>query len=61
MGHIGICGLYAIEERRDYFLATLMFIPGTAHVYLCTQIVMDFEGNGYVTKGTSGMNVYLPK
>ena len=32
-------GLYTIEERRDYFLAPLMFksIHGLAPAYLCTQ------------------------
>ena len=32
-------GLYTIEERRDYFLATLMFksIHGLAPAYLCNQ------------------------
>ena len=55
-------GLYTIEERRDYFLAMLMFksIYGIAPAYLCNQIVMNFDTNGYDTRGTDGMNVYLP-
>ena len=55
-------GLYTIEERRDYFLAMLMFksIHGIAPAYLCNQIVMNFDINGYDTRGTDGMNVYLP-
>ena len=55
-------GLYIIEERRDYFLAMLMFksIHGIAPAYLCNPIVMNFDINGYDTRGTDGMNVYLP-
>ena len=55
-------GLYTIEERRDYFLAMLMFksIHGIAPAYLCNQIVMNFDINGYDTRGTDSMNVYLP-
>ena len=55
-------GLYTIEERRDYFLAMLMFksIHGIAPAYLCNQIVMNFDINGYDIRGTDGMNVYLP-
>ena len=56
-------GLYTIEERRDSFLATLMFksIHGLAPAYLCNQAVMNFDVNGYDTRGTDNMNVYLPK
>ena len=56
-------GLYTIEERRDYFLATLMFksVHGLAPAYLCNQVVMNFDVNGYDTRGTDSMNVYLPK
>ena len=56
-------GLYTIEERRDYFLATLMFksIHGLAPAYLCNQVVKNFDVNGYDTRGTDSMNVYLPK
>ena len=55
-------GLYTIEERKDYFLATLVFksIHGLAPAYLCNQ-VMNFDVNGYDTRGTDSMNVYLPK
>ena len=56
-------GLYTIEERRDYFLATLMFksIHGLAPAYLRNQVVMNFDVNGYDTNGTDSMNVLLPK
>ena len=55
-------GLYTIEGRRDYFLAMLMFKPihGIAPAYLCNQIVVNFDINGHDTRGTDGMNVYLP-
>ena len=55
-------GLNTIEERREYFLAMLMFksIHGIAPAYMCNQIVMNFDINGYDTRGTGGMNVYLP-
>ena len=55
-------GLYTIEERGDYFLTMLMFksIHGIAPAYLCNQIVMNFDIKGYDTRGTDGMNVYLP-
>ena len=55
-------GLYTIEERRDYFLATLMFkaIHGLAPSYISGQIVMNFDINGYDTRGADSMNVYLP-
>ena len=54
-------GLYTMI-LRDYFLAMLMFksIHGIAPAYLCNQIVMNFDINGYDTRGTDGMNVYLP-
>ena len=56
-------GRYTIEEMGDYFLATLMFksIHGLAPVYLCYQVVMNFDVNGYDTSDTENMNVYLPK
>ena len=52
-------GLYTIEERGDYFLATTTFksIHGITPVYLCNQIVMNFDVNGCDTRGTEGMNV----
>ena len=55
-------GLYTTEERRDYFLAMLMFkyTHGIAHAYLCNQIVMNFDINGCDNMGTDGMNVYMP-
>ena len=56
-------GLYTIQERRDYFLATLMCksIHGIAPAYLCNQIVMNFDINGYDTRGTDSRNVLLTK
>ena len=56
-------GLYTIEKRRDYFPATLMFksIHGLAPTYMCNHVVMNFDVNGYDTRGTDSMNVYLPK
>ena len=56
-------GLYNIEERRDYFLASLMVksTHGLAPAYLCNQIVMNFDVNGYDPRDTDSMNVYLPK
>ena len=55
-------GLYTIEERRDYFLAMLMFkfIHGIAPTYLCNQIVMNSDINGCDTRGTDGISVHLP-
>ena len=56
-------GSHTIEKRRDYFLVTLMFksIHGLAPAYLCNQVVMNSDVNGYDTRGTDSMNVYLPK
>ena len=56
-------GLYTIAERKDYFPATLMFksIHGLTPAYLCNQVVMNFDVNGYDTRGTESMNVYLLK
>ena len=53
--------LYTIRERRDYFLTILMFkaIHGIAPTYLSDRIVMDFDVNGYDTRG-SDMDLYLP-
>ena len=50
-------------RKGNYFLATLMFkfIHRIAPAYLCNQIVMNFDINGYDTRGTDSMNVYLPK
>ena len=45
-------GLYTIVERRDYFLASLMFksIHGLAPFYLSNQITMNFDISGYNTE-----------
>ena len=54
--------LYTIRERRDYFLATLMFkaIHGIAPHYLSDRIDMHFDIHGYDTREAGSMNVYLP-
>ena len=53
--------LYNIRDRRDYFLTILMFkaIHGIAPTYLSDRIVMNFDVNGYDTRG-SDMDLYLP-
>ena len=53
--------LYTIRERRDYFLTILMLkaIHGIAPTYLSDRIVMNFDVNGYDTRG-SDMDLYLP-
>ena len=33
----------------------------TTSAHLCNQVVMNFDVNGYDTRGTDSMNVYLPK
>ena len=54
-------GLYTIDGSRNYFRATSMFksIHGIAPVYLCNQIVMEFDVNDDDTMGTDSMSVYL--
>ena len=54
--------LYTICERRDYFLATLMFkaIHRIAPHYLSDRIDMHFDIHGYGTREAGSMNVYLP-
>ena len=37
------------------------FIHGLAPAYLCNQVDMKFDVNGYDARGTDSMNVYLPK
>ena len=53
--------LYTLRDRRDYFLTSLMFkaIHGIAPTYLSDRIVMNFDVNGYDTRG-SDMEWYLP-
>ena len=36
-------------------------IYGIAPAYLCNQVVMNYDDNGYHIKSTGGMNVYSPK
>ena len=54
--------LYAICERRDYFLTTLMFkaIHGIVPHYLSDRIDMHFDIHGYDTREAGSKNVYLP-
>ena len=61
IGLVKSLGLYTIEERIDYFPAILMFKSTHAlgPAYLCNQV--DMNVNGYDTRGTDSMNVYLPK
>ena len=56
-------GLYTIEERRGYFLAipTFQSLHGIAPAYLYNQIVMNFDINGYNTRGADGVKIYVPK
>ena len=53
--------LYTIRDRRDYFLTIFMFksIHGIAPTYLSDRVVMNFDVNGYDTRG-SDMELYLP-
>ena len=53
--------LYTVRDRRDYFLTILMFksIHGIAPTYLSDRVVMNFDVNGYDTRG-SDMELYLP-
>ena len=53
--------LYTICDKRDYFLIVLMFKAnhGIALTYLSNCIVMNFDVNGYHTRG-SDMAFYLP-
>ena len=53
---------YTIRDRRDYFLTILIFkyIHGIAPTYLSDRFVMNFDVNGYDTRG-SDMESYLPR
>ena len=53
--------LYTIWDRRYYFLTILMFksIHGIVPTYLSGRFVMNFDVNGYDTRG-SDMELYLP-
>ena len=45
---------YTIRDRRDYFLKILMFksIHGIAPTYLSYRVVINFDYNGYDTRGS---------
>ena len=51
-----------IRERRTFHTATLMFkcMQGLAPNYLCDQINLISEINGYNTRSTSSYNVHVP-
>ena len=53
----------SLEQRRDYFLATLMFkcINGLAPSRLCNEIEMVFDRHGFDTRNASSLNVVVPK
>ena len=53
--------LYTIRDRRDHFLTILILksIHGIAPTHLLDRVVMDFDVNGYDTRG-SDMELYLP-
>ena len=53
----------SIEQRRDYFLATLMYkcIYGLAPSRLCNEVEMVFDRHGYTTRYADSLNVILPK
>ena len=55
--------LFTIRERRDYFLNILTFkaIHGLVPNYLSNEITMKFDINGYDTRSSDGMDVYLPR
>ena len=54
--------LLTVRERRDYFLCLLTFkcIHGLAPHYLSDRIDMVFDVNGYNTRSTNNMDIYLP-
>ena len=55
--------LQTIRERRDYFLCILMFkcIHGLAPHYLCNDVTMYVDINGYDTRSAENMDLYLPR
>lgn len=55
-------GLYTMRERRDYFIACLMFkaIHGLTPSYLSNHITMNVDIHGYDTRSSENMNVYRP-
>ena len=54
--------LQTIRERRDYFLCIFMFkcIHGLAPHYLCNDVTMYIDINGYDTSSAENMDLYLP-
>ena len=55
--------LQTISERRDYFLCILMFkcIHGLAPHYLCNDVIMCVDINGYDIRSADNMDLYLPR
>ena len=55
--------LQTIRERRDYFLCILIFkcIHGIAPHYLCNDVIMYIDINGYDTRSAENMDLYLPR
>ena len=52
--------LQAIREKRDYFLCILIFkcIHGLAPHYLCNDVTMYVDINGYDTRSAENMDLY---
>ena len=55
-------GIHNIRQRRDYFMAVLMFkaIYGLAPNYLCDEITMQIEVSDRVTRSYDSDNVHVP-
>ena len=53
----------SLEQRRDYFLATLMFkcIHGHAPNRLCQDIEMVFDRHGMNTRNANSLKLTVPK
>ena len=51
-----------IDQRRDYFLATLMYkcVNGLAPVRLCNEIEMYFDRHDFNTRNADSLNVIVP-
>ena len=51
------------DERRDYFLRVciLMCIHGLASHYLCNDVTIYIDINGYDTRSAENMDLYLPR
>ena len=52
-----------IEQRRDYFLAKLMYkcVNGLAPLRLCNEIEMYFDRHDFNTRNANSLNVIVPK